>query len=98
MIAGLRDLGKTVLLTTHYMDEAQELADRVAVIAAGEIIATGTPDDLGGRATPTAWSASTDPGGDAAAELPRCGGGRVVGQSTIASASGPAIRPGASTS
>jgi ABC-2 type transport system ATP-binding protein len=50
VIAGLRDLGKTVMLTTHYMDEAQELADRVAVIAAGEIIATGTPDDLGGRA------------------------------------------------
>jgi ABC-2 type transport system ATP-binding protein len=50
VIAGLRDLGKTVMLTTHYMDEAQELADRVAVIAAGEIIATGSPDDLGGRA------------------------------------------------
>jgi ABC-2 type transport system ATP-binding protein len=50
VIAGLRDLGKTVLLTTHYMDEAQELADRVAVIAEGRIIAAGTPDDIGGRA------------------------------------------------
>jgi ABC-2 type transport system ATP-binding protein len=50
VIDGLRDLGKTVLLTTHYMDEAQALADRVAVIADGRIIATGTPDDLGGRA------------------------------------------------
>ncbi len=50
VIEGLRELGKTVLLTTHYMDEAQELADRVAVIAAGRIIAGGTPDDLGGRA------------------------------------------------
>ncbi len=49
VIEGLRELGKTVLLTTHYMDEAQALADRVAVIAAGEIIASGTPDDLGGR-------------------------------------------------
>jgi len=49
VIAGLRDLGKTVMLTTHYMDEAQELADRVAVIAGGAIIAAGTPDDLGGR-------------------------------------------------
>ena len=49
VIAGLRDLGKTVLLTTHYMDEAQALADRVAVIAAGRVVATGTPDDLGGR-------------------------------------------------
>ena len=49
VIAGLRDLGKTVMLTTHYMDEAQALADRVAVIAEGEIIATGSPDELGGR-------------------------------------------------
>ena len=43
MIAGLRDLGKTIFLTTHYMDEAQSLADRVAIIAAGRIIAEGTP-------------------------------------------------------
>ena len=48
-IAGLRDLGKTVFLTTHYMDEAQRLADRVTVIASGEIVAAGTPDDLGDR-------------------------------------------------
>jgi ABC-2 type transport system ATP-binding protein len=50
MIKGLRDLGKTVLLTTHFMDEASILADRVVVIAAGRIIAEGTPDTLGGRA------------------------------------------------
>ena len=49
VIASLRDLGKTIFLTTHYMDEAQALADRVAVIAAGEIVAEGTPDALGGR-------------------------------------------------
>ena len=49
VIEGLRELGKTVMLTTHYMDEAQALADRVAVIASGRIIAAGTPDDLGGR-------------------------------------------------
>ena len=48
-IAGLRELGKTVFLTTHYMDEAQQLADRVAIIAAGEIVARGTPEDLGDR-------------------------------------------------
>ena len=42
-IAGLRDLGKTVFLTTHYMDEAQRLADRVTVISAGEIVARGHP-------------------------------------------------------
>jgi ABC-2 type transport system ATP-binding protein len=49
VIAGLRDLGKTIFLTTHYMDEAQTLADRVAVIAAGQIVAEGTPESLGGR-------------------------------------------------
>ena len=49
VIAGLRDLGKTVFLTTHYMDEAQRLADRVTIIAAGEIVAQGTPEDLGER-------------------------------------------------
>jgi ABC-2 type transport system ATP-binding protein len=48
-IAGLRDLGKTVFLTTHYMDEAQRLADRVTIIARGEIVAGGTPEDLGHR-------------------------------------------------
>jgi ABC-2 type transport system ATP-binding protein len=50
VIAGLRDLGKTVFLTTHYMDEAQRLADRVAIIVAGEIVARGAPDELGDRA------------------------------------------------
>jgi ABC-2 type transport system ATP-binding protein len=47
LIAGLRSLGKTILLTTHYMDEAQQLADRVVVIARGRVIAEGTPDSLG---------------------------------------------------
>ncbi len=49
VITGLRDLGKTVFLTTHYMDEAQRLADRVTIIAAGQIVARGTPEDLGQR-------------------------------------------------
>ena len=49
MISGLRELGVTVFLTTHYMDEAEHLADRVAVIAAGQIVAEGTPETLGGR-------------------------------------------------
>ena len=50
VIDNLRSLGKTILLTTHYMDEAQNLADRVAIISAGRIVAEGTPDTLGGRA------------------------------------------------
>jgi ABC-2 type transport system ATP-binding protein len=49
VIAGLRDLGKTVFLTTHYMDEAQRLADRVTIIAGGRIVGRGTPADLGER-------------------------------------------------
>jgi ABC-2 type transport system ATP-binding protein len=49
VIAGLRTLGKTVFLTTHYMDEAEYLADRIAVLAAGRIVAEGTPRTLGGR-------------------------------------------------
>jgi len=49
VIANLASLGKTVLLTTHYMDEAQYLATRVAVMAAGRIVAEGPPSTLGSR-------------------------------------------------
>jgi ABC-2 type transport system ATP-binding protein len=49
VIAGLRQLGKTVFLTTHYMDEAEYLADRITVLSAGLIVAEGTPRTLGGR-------------------------------------------------
>ena len=49
VVKNLASLGKTVLLTTHYMDEAQYLADRVAVIAAGRIVAEGPPATLGDR-------------------------------------------------
>ncbi|MBV8734768.1 MAG: ABC transporter ATP-binding protein, partial [Solirubrobacterales bacterium] len=49
MIDGLRQLSKTVFLTTHYMDEAEALADRIVVIKAGVIVAEGTPTTLGGR-------------------------------------------------
>ncbi len=49
MIDGLRHLGKTIFLTTHYMEEAETLADRIAVIRSGTIVAEGTPNTLGGR-------------------------------------------------
>jgi ABC-2 type transport system ATP-binding protein len=48
-IRSLCELGKTIFLTTHYMDEAQYLAHRVAVMRGGEIIALGRPDEIGGR-------------------------------------------------
>ncbi len=46
-IRALKDMGKTVVLTTHYLDEAQTLADRVAIIKEGAIVASGPPSDLG---------------------------------------------------
>src|SRR5439155_468467 len=49
VVKNLAGLGKTIFLTTHYMDEAQYLADRVAVIAGGSIVAQGPPASLGGR-------------------------------------------------
>jgi ABC-2 type transport system ATP-binding protein len=54
IVRSLSGEGRTVLLTTHYMEEAQVLADRVAVIAKGVIVASGTPDSIGGRDTGTA--------------------------------------------
>jgi ABC-2 type transport system ATP-binding protein len=49
VLAGLRELGKTIFLTTHYMEEAQRLADRVAIIRRGEIVGLGRPDEIGDR-------------------------------------------------
>ncbi len=51
LINSLRDLGTTIVLTTHYLDEAEALADRVAVINKGKIIEISTPANLGGRST-----------------------------------------------
>jgi ABC-2 type transport system ATP-binding protein len=51
MVKDLRTLGTTIMLTTHYMDEAQELADNIVVIGSGRVVAEGTPDALGGRDT-----------------------------------------------
>jgi ABC-2 type transport system ATP-binding protein len=74
LIEGLCSLGKTVLLTTHYMEEAQRLADRIVVIAQGRIVAEGTPETIGGRdhaativrfALPAGTSVGDVPGRDA---------------------------------
>jgi ABC-2 type transport system ATP-binding protein len=70
VIDGLRALGKTVFLTTHYMDEAEQLADRIAVIADGAIVAEGTPQTLGGRDRLAATIRFTPPSGVGVHDLP----------------------------
>jgi ABC-2 type transport system ATP-binding protein len=51
LVSDLRGLGTTIMLTTHYMDEAQALADNIVVIGGGKVVAEGTPDTIGGRDT-----------------------------------------------
>ena len=70
VIAGLRQLGKTIFLTTHNMDEAEHLADRIAVLSAGRIVARGTPRTLGGRDHMNTAITFTLPDGMAARDLP----------------------------
>ena len=62
-IRSLRDLGKTIVLTTHYLEEAQELADRVAIVKDGRILADGPPRELGAGA-PHYRIAYRAPGGE----------------------------------
>jgi ABC-2 type transport system ATP-binding protein len=75
VVAGLCDMGKTVVLTTHYMEEAYRLADRVAVIAGGQLAALGTPEQLVAR-TAVGRSVLTFvlPSGVSGADLPRLDG------------------------
>jgi ABC-2 type transport system ATP-binding protein len=71
LIRRLRGDGTTIVLTTHYLDEAEELADRIAVIVAGRVVASGTPETLGGRAAAAArvsWDASDTGSGRAMVE------------------------------
>jgi ABC-2 type transport system ATP-binding protein len=70
MISGLRALGVTVFLTTHFMDEAENLADRVMVISGGVIVAEGTPGTLGGRERAAAQIRFSLPPGAAVEDLP----------------------------
>lgn len=70
VVRGLCAEGRTVVLTTHYMDEAQELADTVTVIAAGRVVASGPPDTLGGRDHGETTVRFVLPGGAAIGDLP----------------------------
>jgi ABC-2 type transport system ATP-binding protein len=85
VVKSLCQLGKTVLLTTHYMDEAQVLANRVVVIAGGQIVAEGPPESIGGRADADAQIRFVLPPGASLADLPVPGtteaGGMVVVES-----------------
>ncbi len=60
LVEGLTSLGKTILLTTHYLDEAQHLADRVIVLSQGLIVAEGAPDEIGAEDRLTAVSFRID--------------------------------------
>jgi ABC-2 type transport system ATP-binding protein len=70
VLRDLRDLGKTVFLTTHFMDEAENLADRIIILAAGRIVAEGTPETIGGRQTDASVVTFTMPHGLTAGDLP----------------------------
>jgi ABC-2 type transport system ATP-binding protein len=63
VIGGLRALGRTIVLTTHYMEEAERLSDRIVVMARGAIVADGTPATLGGRDRAAALVSFTLPPG-----------------------------------
>jgi ABC-2 type transport system ATP-binding protein len=94
VIGGLRELGKTVFLTTHYMEEAEHLADRIAVIAEGRIVAEGAPRTLGDRHLSGAEITFALPSGLGVSDLPAAlasraqenGGGRVIVRSTTVTA------------
>ena len=73
LVDNLRALGKTILLTTHYMDEAQHLADRVAVIAKGRLIALGTPEQLRAQQDGAAMIGFRLPSDVVVADLPDLG-------------------------
>jgi ABC-2 type transport system ATP-binding protein len=94
VIAGLPELGKTIFLTTHYMEEAERLAGRIAVIADGQIVAEGTPQTLGGRessaieitlALPPAMTLDDLPEALARRAIARGGGRVTVSATTVAS-------------
>ena len=70
LVASLRATGTTIVLTTHYMEEAERLADRIAVIAEGRILAQGTPGSLGARQQMAAEISFTVPAGVELVELP----------------------------
>jgi ABC-type multidrug transport system ATPase subunit len=89
LIASLRELGTTILLTTHYMEEAESLADRVALIVAGRLVVMGTPASLVADEL-TGEIAFSLPTGVAASDLPSFGASvRVEGPTVVVETSKP---------
>ncbi|MDE0187465.1 MAG: ABC transporter ATP-binding protein [bacterium] len=79
LVEGLTALGKTILLTTHYLDEAQHLADRIVVLAEGRIVAEGTPESLGSAQVVTTVRFSVPD----TADLPAIGDGPEIGENRV---------------
>ncbi|HYN68545.1 MAG TPA: ABC transporter ATP-binding protein [Ornithinibacter sp.] len=83
LVQGLRDLGATILLTTHYLDEAEHLADRVVVIDHGRVVAEGSPEQLAAAAGATTVISFRMPAGLDHADLPALGLERRIAGSVV---------------
>ena len=78
LIEGLVSRGMTLFLTTHYLDEAQRLADRIIIVTEGRIVADGTPDEIGGRRDTPGSVTFTLPDGLRPSELPLLPAGATI--------------------
>jgi ABC-2 type transport system ATP-binding protein len=92
LIRTLRELGKTIFLTTHYMEEAQELAGRAAIIADGRIVAEGSPADLGNRESAPARVSFRHPTGIFLGDIPGAFDGSMSEDGTITFSSHEPVR------